>query len=201
MPLDPHNSDMSYWVSRLREQRPGDPDWLSSIESLKRAAENRVPELIDYLAIRDYPVYLGVTAALRKMGPGIMYHLIAAMKHEDAGVRADAGQLLSEYAFQQAPLVIDALAVLTAALNDPDDTVREKATIALAALGPEAEGAVPGLINALRDPDYYVREWAAHALGRIGPAAREALPVLTEVLLDDVPGVREAASDAINEIQ
>jgi HEAT repeat protein len=79
-------------------------------------------------------------------------------------------------------------------LEDADATARREAVVALAALGPKAEAAVPALLKALTDSDEEVRPGAIRALGRIGPAAaKAALPALTGLLADRDPDYRQAA--------
>lgn len=80
----------------------------------------------------------------------------------------------------------EALPLLTAALDDPDDTTRIYALMALGAMGdPAARGA---LTEALADDDPGVRKTAAYAMGRIGDPA--AVPVLLPLLEDAAADVR-----------
>ena len=52
--------------------------------------------------------------------------------------------------------------------------VRQNAALALGAIGPAAESAVPALSEALGDSEWAVRRQAAIALGEVGPAAKPA---------------------------
>jgi len=72
---------------------------------------------------------------------------------------------------------------------------------ALLSMGPEAEPAVPALIDALRDGDSEIRRYAALVLGAIGPRARQAVPALKAALNDDDESVRLAAARALKDIQ
>lgn len=65
-----------------------------------------------------------------------------------------------------------------------DPEVRFQITSALAFIGPEAEAAVPQLIEALQDESVMVRRGAARALGQIGPGAAPAIPELIQALRD-----------------
>jgi HEAT repeat protein len=64
-------------------------------------------------------------------------------------------------------------------LKDTDSPVRKDAAKALAALGPQADSAVPALIESLSDPDKGVVQEVAIALSRVGALA---IPALTEAL-------------------
>jgi HEAT repeat protein len=70
---------------------------------------------------------------------------------------------------------------------------------ALAALGPEAAGAVPALSAVLENgaEDAFLRSWVAEALGRIGPEALSAVPPLVAALRGDSPGIKDAALRAL----
>jgi len=61
--------------------------------------------------------------------------------------------------------------ILTRALHDPDESVREVAASSLAAFGNDAKSAVPELIKTLADPDSDVRNEAASTLQKIHPVA------------------------------
>jgi HEAT repeat protein len=80
----------------------------------------------------------------------------------------------------------EAVPLLTAALQDPDDKTRIYALWALGSLGdPAARGA---LERALADPDAGIRKTAAFALGEAGDPA--AVPLLAKGLDDAVADVR-----------
>jgi HEAT repeat protein len=114
------------------------------------------------------------------------------------------------------------------ALGDDDKADRQRATQALARLGPEAKGAVPRLVElalregdaaasqalraidpeaavprfteALADPDPRVRERAATALFQLGPAAKAAVPALGRAAKDPDVDVRGKAFAALQAI-
>jgi HEAT repeat protein len=77
---------------------------------------------------------------------------------------------------------------------------RREAVKALAAIGPEAEAAVPALLEVLRDDDTAVRTGALEALGRIGPRAKAAVPALLQALKDKDAGFRTVAIDSLGRI-
>ena len=86
---------------------------------------------------------------------------------------------------------------LVAALRDANASVREAAAKALGGIGPDAEPAIPGLVNLIRDYDPFVRGTAAGVLVRMGPAA---VPGLAELLRDGNPQVRRVASQALRHL-
>jgi HEAT repeat protein len=70
----------------------------------------------------------------------------------------------------------------------------------LSGIGPDAQAAVPALIESLSDKDDDCRFWAVTALSSIGPAAADALPPLIEHLEDPAFGIRQAVADALSRI-
>jgi HEAT repeat protein len=100
--------------------------------------------------------------------------------------------------------VDDAVATLVGLLSDQDSVVDSEAARALGLIGPEAEAAVPALIEALKDE----REWglvpcaAAVALGDIGPAARPAVSALKEMAENNKDAsLRRVAARAMKRIR
>jgi len=87
-----------------------------------------------------------------------------------------------------------AVPALTAALKDPDPSVRTLAADELARFDRGAAEAVPALVDRLKDSEDLVRRSAARALWRIGPAA---VPALTAALKDPDPIVRDMAAWAL----
>jgi endoglucanase len=89
---------------------------------------------------------------------------------------------------------------LSALLKDPEWTIRKNAAISLADRGPEAEPAMPALVEALSDEEWQVREPAAKALASIGPASQPAVPMLIKALSDEEWLIRESAAQALTAI-
>jgi HEAT repeat protein len=108
-------------------------------------------------------------------------------------------------------------------LKDNDRDVRSSASEELAAsaldmTGPEAEAAVPALIDALKDPDAQVRWKATYALGEISVGAavsalidalrapdaqvrRTAVPALAKIGVAAVPALIDALKDQAAEVR
>jgi HEAT repeat protein len=70
----------------------------------------------------------------------------------------------------------------------------------LGKIGPEANAAVPALIEAFRDEDKFVRRIAAEALANIGPDAKAAVPALIETLKDVNEVIRSSAASALEKL-
>src|SRR5262245_27717875 len=95
---------------------------------------------------------------------------------------------------------------LVALLKDNGKDVRASAVQELGAIAPgmtepEAEAAVPALLDALKDQNAEVREWAAHGLYyRIGMKAKAAVPALVAALKDQNAEVRSRAASMLGGI-
>jgi HEAT repeat protein len=78
---------------------------------------------------------------------------------------------------------LPALEAMIAGLSDEDPGYRSAAAMAIAAIGPEAKGAVPALEKLLGDEaaPAEARFTAAYALGSIGPEAAAAEPLLRKL--------------------
>jgi HEAT repeat protein len=107
------------------------------------------------------------------------------------GVRAVA-ELAEEHPAQRAL----AMPALMDALNDPEDSIRCVAALALGQM--QAASAIPALTLLLADPSGWVRGAAADALALIG---EPAVPALGEALQDPREGVRVRAAYALRRIK
>ena len=90
--------------------------------------------------------------------------------------------------------------LLLAALDDPDESLRANAVLALVASRHREYPTIKRLVELLDDRCWFVRLEAASALGKIGPAAREAVPALVARLQDRGPLVARAAGAALANI-
>jgi hypothetical protein len=95
---------------------------------------------------------------------------------------------------------IDAIPDLTAALKDPDASVRAKAAAALWGFTGQARDAVPDLTAALKDKNVEVRMNAAGALGDIGGDDPAVVLALCESLRDRTPEVRAFAAQSLGRV-
>jgi len=121
--------------------------------------------------------------------------LVRALMDESVRVREAAANALVEIGLQ----AVDAVPALIQAIRneEEDSDLRQAASAALGAIGPEA---VPALIQALADEDEHVRRAAASALRDIGPEAVDAVPALIQALQDEHEDVRQAAASALGKI-
>jgi hypothetical protein len=95
----------------------------------------------------------------------------------------------------------EALAVLQAALADPNLYIRQQVADVLGSAGPEARGAAPALRKALKDESAFVRLNAAAALWRLTGEAETARPVLVAALKPEEPAqVRAHAARKLGEV-
>lgn len=85
-------------------------------------------------------------------------------------------------------------------MGNPDQDVRRRAAKGLREIGPEAELAVPVLIQALDDSDDSLCFGATKALGQIGPKAKKAIPALRELVKKPDGKIRRVALNALNNI-
>jgi predicted Zn finger-like uncharacterized protein len=172
---------------------------------------------LEQLTREDQPeIKKAATEAMKKIGRPVKTDvkglLIPALKHPSSNYRAGATACL----WMLDRDARDAVEALAEALSDTDPVVSNTAAFALAAIGPEADEAVPALIKALSNQnDEDLRMHAAYALGEIGAkpkenakgkakeaprAKKDAPPALKAALDDKRPSVRLHAAKALWEI-
>lgn len=98
----------------------------------------------------------------------------------------------------------DAVAALTAALDDPKNFVRIWAAAALASVDSSQGRAFAVLLAGLHDEQSFVRSLSAWHLGRLSailPDKESTVPLLQQLLQDDDPSVRAEAELAIKALQ
>ena len=89
---------------------------------------------------------------------------------------------------------------LIATLRDRSWQVRERAALALGAVGQNQPGAIPALEEAMRDEHRFVRSSAATALALLAPHAKSARVALEQARYDPDAGVRYSAGLALNQV-
>jgi HEAT repeat protein len=130
--------------------------------------------------------------------------LLGALRDDEVVVRRAAARGLWQAG--AAAKEAQGVTALTESLSDQDDFVRAYAARALARIGPDAEAAVPRLLQSLRnDEDRDVRKLAAKTLGLIGPKAigpllPDVVEALSAALKGDPPGLREYAARSLGQL-
>jgi HEAT repeat protein len=89
---------------------------------------------------------------------------------------------------------------LTAALTNPDSQGVEQVLKLLARIGPEAGGAVPGVLDVLKSNRITLRQAAIKTLGQIRNPAELVVPALTAALTDPSQKVRCDALHALRAV-
>ena len=203
MPAGPQNPNdlVDQWIGQLGNCTMGGPEWTEAIEALQELGFFIVPKLIDSLDGADLQTSIGITNALHRMGPIVLYDVIDALDHDSRDVRSAAAGFLLGHASRHELPITDIMPALIRLLSDQENPSRLRAVQALCVLREKAQSAVPALIEALQDEEGYFRQWVAMALGSIGPSAEAAIPALTEALLDEDEYVRDEASQALDRIQ
>jgi HEAT repeat protein len=145
----------------------------------------------------DTKIRKAAADALKKVGRPTkedVPQLKLGLKHKNARYRAAA--VVALWMLQKEAQ--GATAALAECLDDPDETVRRMAPVALAGIGTAAVDAVPALARALgREDDEVLRARAAYALAEIGPKASAAAPALHKALLKGPASVRLNAAQAL----
>jgi HEAT repeat protein len=207
-------------LTLLRDKDPGRRAGAAlALGYLGQAAARSTPELKEALQDGQPRVRLYAAEALWRVGGDatpLLPVLTTALKEKDSRLRRGAVQVLGqmaqgirqpdrdnrprrpgpEPAGETAPAVKEAVPALVAALDDPDEEIRNLAVMVLANPGPGASAAVPALVDHLKEGnDLRQRRAAAWALGRVGPAAKTAVPALRDLLTEG--GDRELRTAAV----
>jgi HEAT repeat protein len=136
-----------------------------AVEALGVCGERAVPVLVQALGHADRTVRRMASAALTQLSPRPedVPALAAALKDEDAGVRANAAQCLGRLGRAAGP----AAGALMGLLQDADANVRLSAARALGTLGEPARATVTALRALRRDRQEDVRRAAAQAVAAL----------------------------------
>ncbi len=179
------------------KERASLPGTNEASEYLDQRAQGDVPDLLRALRGDEQQTRRNAARALGRLGKAAehaMPALFVTAGDSRWDVRAVAVWAIGKIARQEP--TVDAVSVLTTALDDPADHVRWSAAQSLARIGPTAEAAVPALIKRLEDPVRKVRASAVSALTNV--ASRNShdivLPALARLKDDDVFLRKRAAS-------
>ena len=185
---------MRYWSKRL-----GSNDRAVSRTAIARmidAGDDAVPVLSALLASPGESVRTRAAATLSRIGPSVLPHIVARLRHSEPDTRYRAVAVLRNLGRDAA----DAVPHLVRLLDDEDPAVSMEAGRALATMGDLAAPAVPRLARVLSHRYLFTRVMAAGALASIGPAAAPATPRLIRALDDRNSTVRRCAADALGSI-
>ena len=162
-------------IERLSDEDTDVQLWAAyALGRIGAAAKPGIPRLIELA--RESPTEMTFVRSLREIRPELAHleDLIQLM----SVVTEEAQDL--ELCRAIAAIGPEATPMLSEALADERVSIRKGAALALRALGPDAEEAVPALIMALEDEALETR--VAQALGAIGPGAVDAAPALARRL-------------------
>jgi HEAT repeat protein len=96
--------------------------------------------------------------------------------------------------------IYDTISPLVERLRAPLPSARQSAAGELAALGNQAQAAVPALLTTLHDTSAGVRRATALALGKIrAPGAGVIAALIAALQHDENPAVQQAAAEALGE--
>jgi HEAT repeat protein len=146
--------------------------------------------LLDALQDGNANVRVVATNVLRNIRPDTpeaFKKLSQLVKHENAGVRQSAVQLLG-------PFGADALPLVSAGLKDGDTGVRTQAVFALQNMQGDLSAALPLLLPLLKSDNVNLRQATVYALGRTGA---KGVPHLMDALKDGDRIVRIAALNGL----
>jgi HEAT repeat protein len=129
-------------------------------------------------------------------GKEVVPALVAALKHDEATVRAEAAEDLGQLGLEAKA----ALPAIRAALADDDGHVRVFAAEALARIDPDSRQSLPILLQALESRQPGVRAAAATALVALPPLARPVSAPLVASLRDDDPYTRAVIAFALGRL-
>jgi HEAT repeat protein len=136
-----------------------------------------IPQLVKALRDADPQVRAWAAMALHDIGPETLGYLLALVNDGDLAVRLSAVQALP--AFQESGEVVPAL---VGALKDPNRQVRAAAAAGLVQLGPDAQIALPDLVENLKENDLELQTRALTAILAIGsPRDVELLDTLGSI--------------------
>jgi HEAT repeat protein len=156
---------------------------------------NAIPTLAEALDDRDPAVRRSVAWAMARLGPQNTLAIpmfVRLLRDPDPTVVAHAARSLAE-------IGPPAVSALTEALHEA--RTRYWAVLILSEIGPEAEAAVPALLEAMQQSEAEERRATLVCLGAIGPGGKAACEAIVRTLLrDQNVAVRASAAYALGRI-
>lgn len=169
----------------------------SLIETLGRFGPPAVPVLMAELKKEESSflrlLTIDVLSRSDAISPDVLQTLSASLRDLDEGVRVGAADALGRLGNRAVPAYGDLIVV---SVTDHDALVRQKATNAVAALGPANNLAMPSLTQAFQNPSEEVRRQCIDALAHAQMILQDASPLLLSATRDPDAGVRLKALQA-----
>ncbi|MEO8425779.1 MAG: HEAT repeat domain-containing protein [Verrucomicrobiota bacterium] len=138
-----------------------------------------LPAVVSWVQDADREIRAAACETLVQFGRVAVSYVVPLLSSPDRRDVLNAAGILAQIHLEQ-NLAVPALGK---ALNHPDAEVRGKVVNALASFGPDAEPAVPVLVEALtKTVQKDLQKQIAYALGEIGPGAKEAVPQLINLV-------------------
>jgi HEAT repeat protein len=160
---------------------------LFALQGIGADAKDAVPALVKALENEDFHTQYWACRVLGAIGPQAAEaspHLANALRKGITSVRRNAATALGNIGPSD-----ESVTVLTEALDDPLQFVRDDAVIALGKYGSKAQSAVPKIKEMLQRPSLAPRSRAAGALWRIDPSQEELVfsVLMSEIQRDSAP--------------
>ncbi len=191
----PRNFQQSRAIHERYWKRYTDQEWENNWagESLAKIGTPAIPAMIASLK-PDQQLTAWVTQVFLRMRPEALPILLEVMESSEGHVRSQIALVLGSFR----PLSENIVQALRTGLHDHNENVRLSAMFSLGAVGPEAKGSVPELVEIVLMSNGLVQQVGIQTLGMIGPDAEAAL---TNLLQDRDEQVRLAAAEALKRIQ
>jgi HEAT repeat protein len=178
----------------------------NALRELEDIGPEAVPQLVRAYRTSDVDVRIPAWQFVVGNGSKLVAPLVNALKSEDPLVREDGAfglGLLATHGHEAGFSVVDSpnenvVAALIGALKDEHAGVRTHAIDALRAIGPDALGALPTLVEMLEDGSTELSHQIISAIGRLGS---DAIPGVEALLQRDSDVVRRRAAAALKMIQ
>ncbi|NQT12148.1 MAG: HEAT repeat domain-containing protein [Planctomycetes bacterium] len=181
---------LSTVAAASQDETPVTPHAERTPEDSATAAPNHVRELIEKTNSDDRQVRVLAAYALADLGSPDVPALVGVFENGSKTTRREVVKVFRRLGGDARA----ATAPLRRALEDPHPDMRGDAVRALAAIGPDANEAIPAILDALHtDPSESVRCSAVYALPMIEPDAARVIPHLVDALDDMHSSVRRRA--------
>ena len=173
---------------------------LQKFSSLDSQSQLFVPKIVTLSSHNDKVVRQAAISALSKLRSDeklIIYTLKKCLHDKEVDIRRIAASTLAQFASTASNTVYD---LADRVINDTDAMVQELCCDALAAMGSDAQPALPALVQHLQHGNNGQRIAACRTISKIGINADMAKPALIQALQDSNTHVRNFASTALGSV-